>query len=233
MSGGKSILLDSFSHEAIEKTVNSNQPFYIHCNVVDNFFIYNVEKCILAILKRKSFPNFHTSLTFVAKELIDNANKANLKRVFFKKNNLEINLPEDYEKGVARFTQTLKTGEKSLQHYLIQENYYVQVYFKSYADSEIHIEIINNALPTHEERKRIHEKQKNFFKMKESHEKSLGEIDETEGAGMGLFLSLKVLFRHGISPEAFTIQELQGCTVARLQFSYQTIIDSPICISGE
>ena len=49
----------------------------------------------------------YNCLSYCLLELLDNASKANAKRIYFQENNLDINNPEDYKNGMIHFKADL------------------------------------------------------------------------------------------------------------------------------
>ena len=74
-----------------------------------NFRFYNVdnekegivEKALQDQLNLFKKSYLYNSLSYVVKEVMGNANKSNLKRVYFKYNQLEIEKDADYQKGIC------------------------------------------------------------------------------------------------------------------------------------
>ncbi len=86
-----------------KKSINNNQRFYLQFN----FFTPEVEAIFMKIIHR--FLGKHDVLYLkdmlitVIRELITNASKANIKRLYFKLMELDINKKEDYRKGMETF----------------------------------------------------------------------------------------------------------------------------------
>ncbi len=225
--------VDGLTDDNVEKYIKEKKSFSIKNSVADDFFDYKVETYISFIFRLKRFQHLSTPVNFVVQELIANANKANLKRVFFQLNDYNIKDKNKYEDGVKHFTDFIKHGKKELQNKLPDLGLYVKVIFKKYHDNTFQIYIINNSLLTFEEKNRIKEKLSFYEHAKEEPQKSLKIMDETEGAGMGIFLSLKLLGKAGIDADCLSIGTHEDKTIAMLKFNYDQVKPPPYNIIAQ
>ena len=218
---GKVYPVDGLTDDIVEKYIHEKKPFSLKKYIIDNLFDYKLNTYLSLIFKRNRFQHLNTPVNFVIHELIENAYKANLKRVFFKLNGYKIFDIENYDERVAKFTNFLKHGYDELNSHAEDMGLYVKVIFKEYADNNFKLFVVNNSLLNDIETKRIKEKINSFEHQYEEPQKSLKIIDEAEGAGMGLFLSLKLLNKAGISPQCISIGIYEEKTIAMLSFSYE------------
>lgn len=95
-------------------------------------------------LKLLDMDSYFEGLSYCVKELVNNAKKANTKRIYFSKKNLNINNIDDYEKGMENFkTDTLN----NINYYLEEQRkqgYFIKTVFQI-RNNKIKIEIRNRA----------------------------------------------------------------------------------------
>ncbi len=145
------------------------------------------------------------SLVTLIREIIVNAQKANAKRIFFRINNLDIKNTNDYSKGMSLFKEKV-IGEFDLYEEQIEKSdYYIKLFFK-FKEDDLTISVINNSSITPEELSRINlriQKAMTYNNFSDAY----NEIeDDTEGAGLGIVLTILFLKNMGIDPNYFKIQ---------------------------
>lgn len=170
-------------------------------------------------LERKlKIDSLSITLFYVVMELVGNAVKANLKRVFFRKRGYNLEDPEQYRLHLDEF-----------------KHYYNGVPEEEYADAlkdlglsvEIDIDldhkrllifVENNTTLLPEEEKRIRSKLANTREMKDILEFSVQFADETEGKGLGLAMIVLLIRDLGFDSSFFRVYKKPDRTVARLEF---------------
>lgn len=140
----------------------------------------------------------------VLKELLMNANKANAKRDYFTRENLDIQNAGDYAKGMSRFQENIIMKWNEQLDRLDGGNYYISLLMKVEGKS-IHFAVENNAPITKEELARVNrriEVAKNYNDLSDA----FSDVsDSTESAGLGLVLIQLLLKNSGIGSEKFKI----------------------------
>lgn len=170
-------------------------------------------------LERKlKIDSLSITLFYVVMELVGNAVKANLKRVFFRKRKYNLEDPEQYRLHLDEF-----------------KHYYNGVPEEEYADAlkdlglsvaididldhkRLLIFVENNAVLLPEEEKRIRSKLASTREMKDILEFSVQFADETEGKGLGLAMIVLLIKDLGFDASFFRVYKEPGRTVARLEF---------------
>ncbi len=190
-------------------------------------FINKVHTGLNIILNYKDYEHLSSALIFILRELITNANKANMKRAFFTINEIDINNKLHYEMGIKEFSQRLRKEYTKLEEHLKSCSMHTRVIFKEYADEHFVLYIINNVTATPEEIHRVNEKISNYKKSKTDPNIILNLVDETEGAGMGLFLSLQLLEKVGITCDSFKFGVNNEVTFSKISFSYINVTPPP------
>ena len=154
-------------------------------------------------------------LNFCLSELLTNAKKANTKRVYFQEKGLDINNPEDYEKGMENFKMDTLTN---IDHYLELQRkagLYIKLLLRIQAD-KIYIEIKNNAALTVFEKERIQQKLDSVQQYKDMNEVFTNVLDQSEGAGLGIIIIILMLQKVGLSKENYQVVSEGDETVTRI-----------------
>ncbi len=154
-------------------------------------------------------------LSFCLKELISNAQKANVKRIYFQERGLEISQPADYERGMRDFLTDLSAN---LDHFLNQLRMRrLSIDVALHATAEVlTVSVRNDVELAPAERRRIEEKitrSRGFHSFFEALETS---VDSTEGAGLGIMILIQFLKRIGLGEKALSIRTGKGGTVSSL-----------------
>ena len=183
-------------------TLPKNTEVYIR-NVMEIF----LDECHQSHLKEY--------LNFCLSELLTNAKKANTKRVYFKEKGLDINNPEDYEKGMENFKMDTLTN---IDHYLeLQKKagLYIKLVLRIQAD-KIYIDIKNNSQLTVFEKERIQQKLDSVQQYKEMDEVFKNVLDQSEGAGLGIIIIILMLQKVGLTKENYQVFSDDDETVTRI-----------------
>ena len=161
-------------------------------------------------------------LSYCLKELVNNAKKANTKRVYFEEKKLNIEDAADYQQGMKDFKQDTISG---IQYYLEkqkEQGLYVKVYMRAF-DDVVQIEVHNNVELTVFEYKRIHDKLSRSL-MYNSVEEGFDQLlDDTEGAGLGLVIMILILRRAGLSEESYEVISENGITITRVTLPFSVL----------
>ncbi|MBV6493274.1 MAG: hypothetical protein LDLANPLL_01290 [Turneriella sp.] len=212
------IVLSDKILDAVEKVVASNERLIVKAYgfiPVTEFFMRHFIKRVLTQFSR---PELASAIAMLIKELTVNAAKANFKRLLFLENNLDVKNPADYERGMRLFreaiseTMPFEYGTKAKQASLN-----VQTVFDFDADRII-IEVKNNLAMSKIEEMRVREKLRQAMDCKDISEFMMENVDETEGAGLGIILSLMALKSSSIDPHALSIStDFKNETIARVE----------------
>lgn len=150
----------------------------------------------------------------VLKELVNNAVKANIKRIYFIRNNLNINNSGQYNKGMESFKQeTYLTGDTKYFDSLLTSDLYVQVFFSS-NESSLNIKILNNSSILDAELEKINSRIAKAYSYEDISEAFEDILDDSEGAGLGLVMTTMLLKNSGLPADSLKIEKLQGFTQA-------------------
>lgn len=177
-------------------------------NAIDN----NLISFLNDIKKNSLFLN----LSYIIKELVANAYKANLKRVHFKLNNLDINSTDAYKIGIKSF----KENFKDLDSNLFREARSLRSYIKidmNVANNNLVISIMNNTPIIKIEKERILNKIQNARVINDLEEAITKVIDREEGSGLGLIIVLLTLKKIGVNEHGFEVLTSENNTEIRIK----------------
>ncbi|MFW5861048.1 MAG: HDOD domain-containing protein [Spirochaetota bacterium] len=156
----------------------------------------------------------------ILREIIINATKANAKRIYFQKMNLDIANHETYLKGIQKFKEDIVGQLDRFEGELKKSNLKVTFYTRK-EDDGIKFIVTNNAPILPEELERINLRLDNARRYKDFTEAYEEIYDETEGAGLGIVLVVLLLKSSGIDPAHYTIKTDGKVTQASLFLPYQ------------
>ena len=204
--------------EVILNLIEKEKEFSVRFYVIDDEIESKIELALTLIFEKYNRPDLTGVIYTCIKELMVNATKANLKRILFEKENININDEEQYIKGMLTFREFL--NEKTYINYfddLKKNDYWVTVNF-NYSIDGIKIEVINNAHITKIEDKRLREKLKKAMSYDDIAQFYMDLGDEIEGAGMGIALIVMLLKGLSIDPALFRIGNTKDMkTFARIE----------------
>ncbi|MBR32863.1 MAG: hypothetical protein CMN77_16290 [Spirochaetaceae bacterium] len=159
-----------------------------------------------------------TALFNVVQELVTNAVKANVKRVFFEQNHYNLEDPAGYKKGLedfrtffrsldaASYQKTLKEMELSVRVDVDLDHQRLLIYVR------------NNTIMIQQEEVRIRKNLAAAMGVKDLVEFSVHYGDESEGNGLGLAMVVLLIKDMGFDPGFFRVYHNEGHTTARLEF---------------
>jgi len=159
--------------------------------------------------------SFHSHLEYAVNELVMNASKANTKRLYFRSNELDINDPDQYTKGMKGFKEEVFGNFEHYQDLHEKAELYIQV-LMVVQDDQFVLEIENNSPFTKEELIRIGERLKLARKFNDLSEVLAYGFDEEEGAGYGLIMIVLMLRKMNLDEKAISFhrdQEVSRITI--------------------
>ena len=201
--------------QEISKKIESDQALTLRFKFINEELLMLLNSITAKLLSKMDFIFLLNSTITILREVVVNALKANAKRVFFKKAGLDISNENDYEKGMTRFKEEVIGVFDVIERDLVTSEYYIQLHFQI-KEGNLFIRIINNVPIIKEELERI-----NLRMTKAAQYNDFGEVyeeieDSTEGAGLGIVLTVLFLKSMGIPPSKFTIKSEGGLTYTTL-----------------
>ncbi len=207
----------------LESSIQNGQNIKFILDSLYNESENRVEFVITKIMEHYQREDLITTVYTCVKELVINGMKANAKRVFFEKNNLDPYNEQDYKKGISLFRDIVQKGE--LENYLHEaktKGLYVEIDFEH--DSEhTFVRVINNVELTETEKSRIETKMHQAMKYDDIAQFYMDSVDDMaeEGAGMGLTMIILMMKGQELSLERFKITtQNDKKTIATLDFPF-------------
>jgi len=154
-------------------------------------------------------------LSYCLKELAVNAKKANTKRVYFEKKNLDIQDREDYRKGMETFRNETLDNQDYWLELQKEKGLYIRFLFHP-TDKKFRITVRNNSEITYREHMRVYDRiaRSRAF---ETLEEAFSEVlDDSEGAGLGIVIMVLMLRKMGLDEDSYFIEGFNGITSASI-----------------
>jgi len=201
-----------------KESIINGEDVYIQFSVftpeVESFLV----RILHRLLQKYDFLYYKEMLLTVIRELISNAIKANVKRLYFKIKNLDIRDRLDYRDGMNTFKEDVYCNDNDYLDKLKSSNLFVKVLFKPKADS-FSLYIINNTQILKEELIKVNARIKKAFKYNDIAEAFHDVLDDSEGAGLGLIMAIMLFKNSGISLDSFKISAQKGRTISSINIS--------------
>lgn len=205
--------------KTIERTVAEGRTISLITWILTDYGEFLLHQIASAILRRFNRPDMLDIVYPATKELVINATKANMKRVFFEKQGINPMNSDEYDKGMELFKQNLT--EEMIRHHrkdFIERDYKITITFY-YTEKVLNIKVKNNFPLLPREEQRIREKfeqAKSFTSLLDFY---MSHGDTTEGAGLGITMVGILLDQSGIDRHGFTVFVKPGYseTAARLE----------------
>ena len=100
-------------------------PFSFSFNFLSERIIVFINSLFAKVLPRMDQIFLLDTFITILREICINAVKANAKRVYFQKHNIDINDPEGYKKGIAMFKKNIVGKFDEIERYLNKSPYKV------------------------------------------------------------------------------------------------------------
>ncbi len=214
--------MDQFQN-TLQILIDTDKIFHIKFYVIDDNIKAKVEHALNLMFGRYAKDDIMGVIYSCVKELMINGTKANLKRVLFEKNSLNIDDPQEYLQGMMHFKDLL--NERAYHSYLDDlksMDLWVNVRFE-YGKEGIRLIVNNNTHLTDIEDKRLREKLGKAMQYDDIAQFYMDQGDELEGAGMGIALIIMLLKGIEVDPHLFRIGNTDSrSTFARLEIPFTT-----------
>lgn len=155
------------------------------------------------------------TLITIIREIIFNAFKANLKRIYFERSGFDLNDREKYAVFMKDFKEDFLYRLDELEDEITsQDKYVILVSFRK-TDTELKFKVFNNVTILEEEYSRIKTRIEQSKKYQNLADAYNDIYDSTEGAGLGLALMIFLLKNSGIGSDNLSIlPDSRGVTVS-------------------
>lgn len=199
----------------IKEAVQKRQNLDFFCYTLTPEVKERFQKVLEVFLSECSQQHLYNCISYCVLELLDNASKANAKRIYFQERKLNIKDANDYSSGMQDFRVAITENTKHYNEEL--EGGFLQINLLLSADDNICIKVANNSQITPTEYQRILdriEKTKNYNSMADA----MNELDQTEGAGWGIISIVLMLRKFGLGPDHLSFAMSDTETVVSISF---------------
>ncbi|MBE7411081.1 MAG: histidine kinase [Leptospiraceae bacterium] len=204
----------------ITEHINSSDKITVKSSKINSQLEKYVLKIITDILAKFNQQRFIDMLYTITKEMAINGVKANQKRIFFEDQGLDITNEIEYSKGLELYKQ--KFSDAMANEYgkrCLSRGVYVMLNF-SYHSEGLYVEVINNTPVLKQEESRMREKMRKAMGYNDIAEFYMDNMDNTEGAGLGIALIMILLKNENIDPNLFRIITGKDKTIARVEIPF-------------
>lgn len=161
-------------------------------------------------------------LNYCLTEMLNNAKKANMKRVYFKEQALDITDEQDYNRGM----QTFKTETMNNVWYYLKLQKEAGLYIKMMLqcrNKEIKLSVHNNVRMTSFEHERIQLKLRQARQFQSLDEALADVLDSSEGAGLGIVIMVLMLRKLGLDEMHYQVYCTRQETVTQITIPLQQL----------
>ncbi|OHD64594.1 MAG: hypothetical protein A2176_08905 [Spirochaetes bacterium RBG_13_51_14] len=195
---------DITNRKIISKKIEKGEPIKLSFHYVNEKVLMILNSILAKILSKQDQIFLLNSVITILREIIINALKANAKRIFFLKNNIDINSETQYRKGMKQFKEDVVGEFESIEKDLRRSDFYVHITFNVDSDT-IHIAVTNNSPILPVELERINFRIQKAIAYNDFSEAYAEIEDDSEGAGLGIVLTILLMKSMGIEPENYKI----------------------------
>ena len=206
--------------ENIKVAVKARQPVDFFCYTLTPDQKTRFHDILSIFLEECNQQYLFNYLSYCLFELLDNASKANSKRVYFKEHNLDINDEKDYANGMKDFKNTLDENTLHYEEELAAGK--LEVHLLLSADDVITITVSNNTKITDSELRRIKDKIEKT-KVYKTMADAMNDIDQTEGSGLGIITVLIMLKKLGLAADHLKFTTTDTETIATIEIPMDTL----------
>ena len=174
-----------------------------------------IDEAISVSMKSAGRAKLAGPLAYCVHELVDNAIKANIKRMYFAELGLDISDSRDYAAGMIGFRESALCGDSGYLNLQKESGLYVKLVLRM-CENRFHISIRNNAIATSSELARIQNRLSPAWRNGNLNDVMDRVFDESEGAGFGLVSLSMLLGKIGLHESRLVICVSDTETIAQL-----------------
>ncbi len=207
----------------IKDAVRERRPVNFYCYTLTLEQKQRFQNILNVFLEECGEAYLFNCLSYCLFELLDNASKANAKRIYFKEQHLNIDDKNDYENGMKAFKSNLSDNT---QHYKDElEAGMLQVHLQLSANDVISLSVSNNTKITAAEYARIQDKiakTQNYENVADA----FADIDQTEGSGLGIITIVIMLRKLGLNMQCLKFSTTEDETIACIEIPKHLLKDA-------
>ncbi len=206
----------------IKKAAQNSLPLSFKTFTLPHETEVYMEDVLAAFLKEFGQEQLKDRLAYCMREIAVNAKKANTKRVYFLDKQLDINKPDDYEKGMQNFKQeTLDHIDDYLKKQK-EQGLYIKIVFHA-TGKTLKISVHNNVEISRKEQMRVYDRIARSRAYASMEEALSSVLDDSEGAGLGIVILVLMLKKMGLTEDAFDIDIEGGETISSITVPFSEV----------
>jgi len=182
--------------------------------------LISINSLIAKILAKIDLIFLLDTVITILREVILNAVKANAKRLFFENLELDINDHEVYQNGMKKFKDTVINDLECISNDLDSSNYRILMKMKKDKNG-FQILINNNVKMLPGEIDRVNFRINTAIESEDFSEAYQHVYDPSEGAGLGITLTILLLKNAGIDPQAYRVWSENNSVTTSLSIPYE------------
>lgn len=192
--------------------------------IVDSEASQQVAETLRGLLERSGHLYIMEEVLFFLRELMTNANKANLKKVHFLLHGLDIFQDADYQKGMASFAEDFHARLQEYQEHIRQDSFFTRVQLQELDDSLV-VQVRNSGELTRQETERIDNLIEQSRSIRDIAQAYMLFADDSEGAGLGTISIMLMLRSLGLDERAYTFctDPVEKETVFTIRVPYDAV----------
>jgi HD-like signal output (HDOD) protein len=203
-----------------------NQPIHFRFSIFNENAKNSISQTLDRYLILLDLIFLRDAVLSTLKETITNAVKANAKRLYFQKKEVDIMDASAYQNVIKKFKEGYLAQKDQIDKELISSKYAVIVSFVHNREL-FRIRVMNNIKITQDELSRIQEKIQKGNNYNDLGEAFLELGDELEGAGLGLIMVLMMLKNEGLKPNSFRYETGNDRTTVIIDIPTNTGASNP------
>lgn len=210
--------------EEIDEVLSGQKALVFEMPYVSKEMLGVLISHVNALLKELNRRDFAEPFRYVINEMINNAEKANLKRLYFKKKGLNISDPVDYLEGMKAFSIEEHESIEALKDKLGESGFYTK-FTVQVKNGIFSIATVNNSLPTKEEMDRIRARVELSAKLRDLADAYMSIYDSSEGAGFGIITTVLMLRSLGAGENSYrlTTDPASGESIAEVRMPLNAV----------
>lgn len=213
--------------ESLKEALKAGREIQLRSYVLRDQGEQKLERIIQAIMGHYGQADAAGPIHAAIREIVQNASKANLKRILFSERGLDLGQPEDYERGMSVFKEHLVKSELARYRPRLEAlGMQFEVSFLHSAQVLI-VSVVNHFPLTLAEEQRIREKFQQSRSLDNLYDFFIQYGDATEGAGMGIAMVEILMEQAGLDRHNFVLYSTGGKTIARLVLPFDPAYRTP------
>ena len=210
-----------------DETISSAIDLTVSLEIVTHSLPQKTQEYMSALLSKYleefGLADYYNKLNFCLSEILFNAVKANVKRIYFEERKLDIDNNDDYAEGMKNFRTDTLSNKNYYFEKLRDSDLYVTLSLKI-IDGKLIIEVRNNSVMNAIEAERVKQKIASFHDFT-SADMDSGIVDESEGAGLGISTILLTLRSFGLPGDHYKLYTTDKETIARLIIEDEPLLE--------